>query len=594
MNKKKVLILLSTLSVCALAVGAALTFSQSNNSYLKAQKEEQDYTLTLDSSNSFDPSNPNKQGSIITALGNPIVFDFYGYSLDEGNFGKLGYGGYIENDTMISGIKTLTATFSGPAAARLEYHWGDSSQSVVKTDFASDVAFAFDDERPNFFKFRNTSSTPLVIEKIVITYSCDTSETPIERLGLSFNPISGGTAYEVSASSYSLTAAIIPSEYDGKPVTAIASSAFSYRSLLTYIYIPDSITTIGESAFRDCSSLAMPLNLPNVTSIGNSAFNGSAITGLNLGSELLTLNPDSVFYNSSLTFVNIDANNPNYSSINGVIFDKAQTSIVYLPDGLVGEVFIPETITYLDASMFERCDYVTSITVSSDNEYYSSLNGVLYNKDQTRLIRCPLGYDVTNYVVPNAVTTIGSSAFNHCRNIEEINIPNSVETIELNAFAYCTSVTSINIPTSVTSIGHYAFHYCSALTSINIPDSVTSLGQYCFYQCENLATVTLGSGVKNIGQNTFQNCYDLTSITISDGATIIGNYAFDNCNKLTSIALPGALQTIGMYAFQNCSNLASISFNNTISKWGTVSKGSSWKSGIKATVVSCTDGDVSI
>lgn len=588
------LVLSSIIFATFVAIGATLSLSYSNNNYLKAQNEEQEYTLTLDSSTPFNPSDPHNQGSVNTSLGNPIVFDFYVYSLDEGNFGKLGYGGYIANDTMISGIKTLTVTFSGPSAARLEYHWGDSSQSVVKTDFTSDVAFAFNDERPNFFRFRNTSSTPLIIEKMVITYSCDTSDTPVERLGLSFNPISGGTAYEVSASSYSLTAAIIPSEYNGKPVTAIASSAFSYRSLLTYVYIPDSITTIGSSAFSDCSSLAMPLNLPNVTSIGSSAFNRSAITGLNLGSELISLSPFNAFYGSSLTFVNIDENNPSYSSINGIVFDKAQTSIVYLPNGLVGEVFIPESIAYLDGSLFEQCNYVTSIAVDSDNENYSSLNGVLFNKDQTTLIRCPLGFDVTNYVIPNTVTTIGTSAFDHCGNIEEIYIPNSVETIEMDAFCYCTSMTSMIIPSSVTSIGHYAFHYCYSLTSINIPDSVTSLGQYCFYQCEKLATAILGSGIKDIGQNTFQNCYALTSITMSDGVRTIGNYAFDNCNKLTSIALPGALQSIGMYAFQNCSKLASISFNNTISKWETISKGSSWKSGVPATEVACTDGDVSI
>lgn len=123
-----------------------------------------------------------------------------------------------------------------------------------------------------------------------------------------------------------------------------------------------------------------------------------------------------------------------------------------------------------------------------------------------------------------------------------------VQSISGSAFQYCPALTSIVIPESVTSIGDSAFYYCSSLTSITIPNSVTSIGSWAFY-----------------------TCYSLTSVTIGNSVTSIGSSAFEDCNSLTSIT-----------------------FNGTMAQWKGINLGNNWNRGVPATVVHCTDGDISL
>ena len=221
---------------------------------------------------------------------------------------------------------------------------------------------------------------------------------------------SDGTIIITDCKEASASGAItIPSEIDGKPVTSIGYNAFSYCTGLTSITIPNSVTSIGTYAFYGCSGLTS-ITIPNsVTSIGGLAFHNC--TGL--------------------------------------------TSIT-----------IPDSVTSIGGWAFNGCTGLTSINVASGNNYYSSNNGVLFNKKKTALIRYPEGKSQTSYTIPNSVTSIGNYAF-----------------------CGCSGLTSITIPNSVTSIGNYAFWGCSGLTSITIPDSVTSIGGVAFDGCTGLKDV---------------------------------------------------------------------------------------------------------
>ena len=307
----------------------------------------------------------------------------------------------------------------------------------------------------------------------------------------------------------------IPGKINGLPVTSIASSAFDNKSNLTTVKIPDTVTTIGHGTFHSCTSL-------------------SAIT--------------------------VDSLNSAYSSVDGVLFNKNQTALIQCPGGKAGSYTVPSSVTRIECcafcictnltnvtipnsvtrignyafsectsltsitipksvtsveSSFPACKSLSAITVDSLNPAYSSVDGVLFNKNQTALIQCP-GGKAGSYTVPNSVTRIESSAFEGCNNLTSVTIPNGVSSIEDSVFSECTSLTNITIPNSVTSIGGAAFYSCTRLTSVTIP-----------------------KGVANIGSRGFYGCTNLTGVYFQGNAPRLGSFVFSGDNKVTVYFLPG-------------------------------------------------------
>ena len=132
-------------------------------------------------------------------------------------------------------------------------------------------------------------------------------------------------------------------------------------------------------------------------------------------------------------------------------------------------VEIPNSVTSIGDHAFRNCSSLTDINVDSNNADYSSMDGVLFNKDKTELICYPIGKTNTSYTIPNSVTSIGDCAFRNCTSLTSVTIPDSVTSIGYFAFEGCTSLTSVTIPDSVTIIGSLAFSRCTSLTDLKIP-----------------------------------------------------------------------------------------------------------------------------
>jgi len=340
-------------------------------------------------------------------------------------------------------------------------------------------------------------------------------------------------------------------------VTSIGYYAFWGCTNLRNIKIPNNVESIGDYAFYNCTSLTS-VTIPNsVTSIGNDAFYGcSSLTSVTIPNSVTSIGNNAFYGCSSLT-----------------------------------SVTIPDSVTSIGYSALSSCTSLTSIEVSYDNENYSSVDGVLFDKDKTKLIQYPAGSNRTIYSIPNSVISIGSDAFVGCTSLTSVTIPNSVTSIGGSAFSGCTNLTSITIPDSVTSIGSYAFEDCTSLTSvtignsvtsiggsafsgctnltsITIPDSVTSIGSYAFEDCTSLTSVTIGNSVTSIGGSAFSGCTSLTSITIPDSVTSIGDYAFYECTSLKSVTIPDSVTSIGDYAFYECTSLKSVTIPNSVTSIG--------------------------
>ena len=383
----------------------------------------------------------------------------------------------------------------------------------------------------------------------------------------------------------------IPSSIDGKSVTSIGESAFSCCYYLLSITIPDSVTSIGNSAFTHTKFTRITIP-DSVTSIGNSAFAYTDLTSIIIPDSVISIGDYAFSTSTNLASVTIsdsvtsignyvfdacyslksvtipdgvtsigDSTFSNCASLASITIPDGVTSIgnsafdgctrltgVIIPDSVtnIGDyafcscynltsITIPDSVTNIGVGTFAACSGLRSIDLASENSNYISVDGVLFNKDKTQLKCYPAGKTDKTYTIPDSVTIIDDSAFDHC-----------------------TRLTSIIIPYGVTRIGNRTFCNCEGLTNIIIPHSVTSIGNVAFYHCENLTSIMITGSVRSIDNGAFEGCKSLTSITIPDSVTSIGESAFYDCTSLASITLPDSLMSIGDNAFEYCNSLKHI------------------------------------
>ena len=234
----------------------------------------------------------------------------------------------------------------------------------------------------------------------------------------------------------------------------------------------------------------------------------------------------------------------------------------------IKEVTLPDSITHFPANPFMYCTDLSKINVSSENQHFTVIDGVLLDKAETTLICYPCALDASDYTIPQGVLTIGPYAFFFSK-LSSIIIPDSVETIGDNAFRYCESLSDISIPSTVNSIGNGVFFCCYGIRQITIPDGVTSIGDLTFHSCVGLSQITLPDSITSIGDSAFFYCPLLKNITLPNGLISIGQNAFSECGSLARVTIPNSVVSIGENAFMNPNEsiLFSVSEGSYAEKW---------------------------
>ena len=406
---------------------------------------------------------------------------------------------------------------------------------------------------------------------------------------------------------------VIPSTYNGVPVTRIADKGFRCERGPYAVYIPKSIMKIGDDAFT---------------------YSGTFL-------ERIDVSPDNLYY----------------SSCNGMLLNKDQTELIRCPKGKNNEIKLPNTVLNLRDRSFYGCDFknfkgLPDSLIKIGNwvfEYVKNMpskfvipNNVteigkysLSNASFSELILGnSLNYigeyafqnceNITRLEIPSSMRTINTCAFYRCRSLNDVVINPGLERIEQLAFSECTSLTrliipetvsyisgrafarsssiewfqvspqnpyycsvddviynknqtvlvscpprkkAVTIPYTVTSIGDYAFSYNNRITSIVIPDRVTRVGHDAFYYCSSLQEVTIGKSVTLLDQYSFYECEALETVNIqSKVLEEIDNNSFHHCVSLAIIKIPDSVERIGGFAFQDCSSLQEVGLGSGVSR----------------------------
>ncbi len=285
---------------------------------------------------------------------------------------------------------------------------------------------------------------------------------------------------------------------------------------------------------------------------------------------------------TSLQAINVSPKNPVYSSEDGILYNKEKTRLlrcpqsktecrfadsvkvigaysfsncdqlkkVEIPSGVatledeafshcdnLTEVAISESVTSIANGMFYQCPAMTDIRVNEKNPAYCSVDGVLYTKDKSKLVRCPS--TKAECQIPDSVTSLGDSAFAGNKLLTAVDIPDGVTIIPYQSFRGCSGLKRVGLPDGVTSIGSGAFLDCSSLTELNIPESVTEFKNDVFMGCSSLTKVKIPDGVTTLPQCLFERCVNLKTAEIPDSVTVFED-CFYGCDNLEIVCHKGS------------------------------------------------------
>ena len=337
-------------------------------------------------------------------------------------------------------------------------------------------------------------------------------------------------------------------EIEGNYMSGYNARIIKYNGNDENVIIPERInnylvTTIEKDMFKDSKNVKSITIPASVTTISSSSTSSDNFT--------LESNAESI---------SVDSENKNFSSDDGVLFNKDKTELIKYPKDKKGDSYtVPASVKEIGYTAFQYNNYLKQIELPKA----IIIKGAAFNY-------CT---NLKSVDAPN-ILTIESHGFVGCENLEEILMP-KVQTIGFSAFTLCSNLKNIDGFTKVTNVGFRAFSYCTSLEKVELSNTITSVSEGVFWGCTNLKYVKIGSKITKIPGEMFKNCSSLETIDASeysdtfcseDGVlyskdkTKIIRYPQNKSNSL--YIMPDSIVTTDTYAFDNCENMTSVTISN--------------------------------
>lgn len=337
------------------------------------------------------------------------------------------------------------------------------------------------------------------------------------------------------------------------------------------------------------------------------------VKNLTLSKNIVSIKTEFMTCFNQLQNINVPKDNPVYASIDGILYNKEKTELIYCPAGRQGKVSnLPESLKSIGESAFWSCTNITEVELPEGVERIdaytfgcSRLTGIKLPESLTSIGNCAFRNcsELNNINMPKNLKSIEKETFRGCVSLTDFEMPENLESLDEDIFVDCYSLTNISIsadnslyesengilyskgkselviyppgkqaeefelPESVMRIGLCAFQRCKNITTVKLPEGLTSIGKYAFTECSNLSELELPESVNDIGEGAFWSCDNLIDINIPEGIREVKEHVFTNCSGLKSISLPGTLTDIGKSAFAGCECLTDINYPKDKTAW---------------------------
>lgn len=338
----------------------------------------------------------------------------------------------------------------------------------------------------------------------------------------------------------------IPPTISGKPVVEVGFSSFRCNTSIKAVCLPNTVTTIAPFAFDWCKNLEK-VEGEGVESIGGHAFANTAIKIFEVGKVVNFIEDDAFIDAGLLEEIKVDEENENFSSIGGVLYDKNVYELIKYPEGKMDERYkMPNSVHFVGQracsnTLFTEIEFSEEVTLIENEAFFRS--------------------SVIEVEVPFACYYVGIKAFSECDNLKSIWFPNAKE-LGKGCCRFSTHLESAYFGVNITEIPNEMFEKCFCLNYVEI-DGITKVGNKAFSECYRLPEIDLEK-VTFIGGSAFNDCESLEAIDLTSIETLRYK-AFNKCYKLRQVRLSKNFFELNAGVFKNCFSLDDINLERVMS-----------------------------